>query len=42
MVCSFSRDCARSVAHAELTAGFPVPDNFFVSRYPQTLPDHGP
>jgi len=32
MVCSFSRDCARSVAQEELTAGFPVPDNFFVSR----------
>jgi hypothetical protein len=32
MVCSFSRDCARSVVQEELAAGFPVPDNIFPSR----------
>jgi len=32
MVCRFGRDCARSVAQAEVTADFSVPQNFLVSR----------
>jgi hypothetical protein len=31
MVCRFSHDCARSVAHEELGAGLRMPDNFFIA-----------
>jgi hypothetical protein len=32
MVCSFSRDCVRSAAQEELGSGFPVPNDFLLSR----------